>query len=733
MEDENDTKKSSLKGLFKDGLAKGFKRLPFGYKAMIIGGVAGILFFIIIITAMISLIPFNFLGYSDSVSKNSDVKKEYEEYWDTLCNEEYEGCSDEQVNAAKELIESQSAFYDKLTKLSNKYLSSDARLKQQQKYTVLTTLFFGYDINEFTMANGAFFVDDNDEINEDVKEGQTIYEREVDSIKELVKQFSGVEPYCQFQTRLENGELSEPIQEIMKNSEGKSFSFNFFEKTRIKMGSYTTNQEFNAARDECLSKSATGSNASIIFQDTKNSQGSIDNYYRYLSESDYLDDKSVLSSYFSEYGKIHNLSDNLDEWVEEDRVAVRMQIIEEIKAIVDGYMEENGVQMETISSGTSYWWPIGSLETTTQNGVLFAAGEPQYTTINSPFKWRILNGKLESHSGIDLRGDTNSTNIIASLGGTVIKVVNSCPHHEYSDTNDSCGGSFGNNVQILDIKGNVHIYGHMYPNSILVNVGDTVMQGQVLGKVGNSGRSTGRHLHFTIKVNGQPVDPLEYISAENPRPTGGSTVNFNETAYTEEEFVTLMENYYKEESSCSNFSKESVKNGCFKLRDEILNDHIARTIYQVGVSKNINPEIYIARAYNEGFSPAVGHNYVAIGCTNSGKTPLCTDGYSSFADAAESFFNFAKRYSTFEEMMGNYAYLGPYWYNPGGSGKGGCYYANYIYPDGLPERVANACSPDKTCTDENTADCVPTNQEDHDGYKAYQVRSMASIINKIFG
>jgi hypothetical protein len=63
-----------------------------------------------------------------------------------------------------------------------------------------------------------------------------------------------------------------------------------------------------------------------------------------------------------------------------------------------------------------------------------------------------------------------------------------------------------------------HYYGHMKKGSITVSDGEEVKIGQVIGKIGSSGSSTGTHLHFQLNLDGAPVDPLEYIDKDNPRP-----------------------------------------------------------------------------------------------------------------------------------------------------------------------------------------------------------------------
>lgn len=177
-----------------------------------------------------------------------------------------------------------------------------------------------------------------------------------------------------------------------------------------------------------------------------------------------------------------------------------------------------------INSSNTYWWPIGSSETESIGGITLAAGDPVPITITSEFGPRKDpdTGEDEEHSGIDIAandGSLGKINIIAAKGGTVIYPSESDNINCSSSVNDeSCGGGYGNYVMIEHNDGTITLYAHLYENSITVREGDTVMQGQVIGKMGSSGHSDGSHLHFEVRVNGDPVNGLNYVSQENPRP-----------------------------------------------------------------------------------------------------------------------------------------------------------------------------------------------------------------------
>ena len=103
-----------------------------------------------------------------------------------------------------------------------------------------------------------------------------------------------------------------------------------------------------------------------------------------------------------------------------------------------------------------------------------------------------------THNGLDIAGGSiYGKPIVAARAGTVI------------DAGWNSGG-YGNYVMINHGDGFITIYGHM--SSVAAYNGQSVSAGQVIGYVGNSGRSTGPHLHFEVRLNGSVEDPLNYVS-----------------------------------------------------------------------------------------------------------------------------------------------------------------------------------------------------------------------------
>ena len=123
--------------------------------------------------------------------------------------------------------------------------------------------------------------------------------------------------------------------------------------------------------------------------------------------------------------------------------------------------------------------------TPSASGLIWPVSGP----ITSGFGWRW--GRM--HEGIDI-GAACGTTIHAAASGTVI----------YAGWMDGYG-----NISIIDHGGGLATaYGHQ--SSIYVS-GGSVSQGQAIGAVGSTGHSTGCHLHFEVRVNGTPVNPLNYL------------------------------------------------------------------------------------------------------------------------------------------------------------------------------------------------------------------------------
>lgn len=116
--------------------------------------------------------------------------------------------------------------------------------------------------------------------------------------------------------------------------------------------------------------------------------------------------------------------------------------------------------------------------------------------VTSPFAWRTspFTGKREFHKGIDISAP-RGTPIYAPARGVV----------ELSGRD----GSYGLSVRMKHNSSLATRYAHMH--RIAVKKGQTVTRGELIGYVGNTGRSTGPHLHYEVRLNGVPVNPKRYI------------------------------------------------------------------------------------------------------------------------------------------------------------------------------------------------------------------------------
>lgn len=130
------------------------------------------------------------------------------------------------------------------------------------------------------------------------------------------------------------------------------------------------------------------------------------------------------------------------------------------------------------------------------DGGKFTWPAPSYTRISDDFGWRTdpINGTTSYHSGIDMAAPGGSS-ILAAYDGVVVAA--------------EWNWSMGNYVMINHGDGLYTVY--MHASQLNCKKDDIVARGEVIAKVGSTGRSTGNHLHFSVRLNGAYVSPWPYL------------------------------------------------------------------------------------------------------------------------------------------------------------------------------------------------------------------------------
>ena len=178
---------------------------------------------------------------------------------------------------------------------------------------------------------------------------------------------------------------------------------------------------------------------------------------------------------------IHDLAQMQAEYEEnyEELSAMAKQIQAEL---LDIYKSLNTSNTEYV--GGEMMWPV-----------------PGYSKISSYYGWRFNN--TDFHTGVDITGSgVHGAKVVAANTGTVVH-TNYCPYNGYSY-------GYGTYLIVDHGGGITTLYAHL--SDISVKKGDIVVMGQQIGKVGNTGWSTGAHLHFEVRKNGSAVNPISYIT-----------------------------------------------------------------------------------------------------------------------------------------------------------------------------------------------------------------------------
>ena len=186
---------------------------------------------------------------------------------------------------------------------------------------------------------------------------------------------------------------------------------------------------------------------------------------------------------------LDDVNTSLDEWEakEDELEEYAASLDKKVKELQDKYAKEHPARGGSkTTGGVAFSWPT------------------YCTTITSYFGNRVhpVYGTTKFHSGIDI-GAGYGDKIMAAASGTVIYVT-----EPYEGCNKG-GSGYGNYCIIDHGNGYSTLYGHA--RDIYVSEGQWVNAGQSIGEVGSTGTSTGAHLHFEVRLNGDRKNPLNYL------------------------------------------------------------------------------------------------------------------------------------------------------------------------------------------------------------------------------
>jgi murein DD-endopeptidase MepM/ murein hydrolase activator NlpD len=214
-----------------------------------------------------------------------------------------------------------------------------------------------------------------------------------------------------------------------------------------------------------------------------------------------------LARIIREKEKLASLKQNQEELLEgsisklDEQAKVIEKVIDQlgVKIKVDEDPSHSGGPFIALDE-TAQDWLIGNTERYLSTLQSMPLGHPINTKISSGFGRRKdpINGKRGFHAGIDFRGDTGDK--VVATGNAVVK-------------ESAYNKGLGYYVVLSHSKGYETVFAHL--SKRLVKRGEKVSRGQVIGLVGNTGRSTGSHLHYEIRRYGKAINPMKYIKVSD--------------------------------------------------------------------------------------------------------------------------------------------------------------------------------------------------------------------------
>ena len=221
-------------------------------------------------------------------------------------------------------------------------------------------------------------------------------------------------------------------------------------------------------------------------------------YYRYYAVLENQEEKAYVSSFADAEDIVNKLKEKSSSNIEKITISEKYETEWKDMTSVEDAVAKLYVEPKSVVVASNKKSSTGSVNTATNiSGTKVSLGislvKPVSGTISSRFGAR-SSIRSSAHTGLDIATSTG-TPVVAAASGTV--------------TFSGWKGSYGYLMVITHSNGVQTYYGHC--SKLYYNAGQTVSKGQKIAAVGNTGNSTGPHLHFEIRVNGVAYNPQNYL------------------------------------------------------------------------------------------------------------------------------------------------------------------------------------------------------------------------------
>ena len=221
-------------------------------------------------------------------------------------------------------------------------------------------------------------------------------------------------------------------------------------------------------------------------------------YYRYYAVLENQEEKAYVSSFADAEDIVNKLKEKSSSNIEKITISEKYETEWKDMTSVEDAVAKLYVEPKSVVVASNKKSSTGSVNTATNiSGTKVSLGislvKPVSGTISSRFGAR-SRVRSSAHTGLDIATSTG-TPVVAAASGTV--------------TFSGWKGSYGYLMVVTHSNGVQTYYGHC--SKLYYNAGQTVSKGQKIAAVGNTGNSTGPHLHFEIRVNGVAYNPQNYL------------------------------------------------------------------------------------------------------------------------------------------------------------------------------------------------------------------------------